>query len=48
MLVATRFGAYLYIFEKWISSEDITFENFNMSLIATIMSLIAYFKIGLI
>ena len=34
MLVASRLLAYSYIFEKQISSEDIAFQNFSMSLIA--------------
>ena len=45
MLVASRLLAYSYIFEKQISSENIAFQNFSMSLIATNMSLIAISKV---
>ena len=48
MLVASRLLAYSYIFEKQISSEDIAFQNFSMSLIATNMSLIAISKVDVV
>ena len=48
MLVASRLWAYSYIIEKQISSEDIAFQNFSMSLIATNMSLIAIFRVDVV